>query len=89
MDKYFVYSKSDCKFCDATEKLLSELKDQGHIEYETVKVEDRDERNKLYDEYKLTGRKRTMPMIFIELDGEKNLIGGYTENAENIRGLYS
>lgn len=90
MDKYFIYSKSDCPYCQATEELMADLKSQGKVDYVIEKIENRADREKIYDELGLKGNARTMPQIFFDFpDGNRMRIGGHTDSADKIKALYA
>ena len=70
-----VYSKPDCPWCVKAKEWLS----ARGIPYREISVEDRDDREKLYDGWGLSGGGRTMPQVFIvdvESD-DRTRIGGY------------
>ena len=81
VDGYFIYTKSNCKYCRIVKKLVPNAKIVNSDEY---LKENRDGFLEYID--KLSGeRPRTFPMVFLNY----RFIGGYTETKNYIEELES
>ena len=79
VDGYFIYTKSNCKYCKNVKKLVPNARIVNSDDY---LKENRDNFLEFVD--KLSGKKpRTFPMVFLN----KRFIGGYTETKDYIEKL--
>lgn len=88
MEKYHVYTKSNCPYCDTIKKALTSYKEKGLLDVSYESVEDKDDRIRLYDEWGLIGNKRTFPQIFLEDSSGRLRLGDCTETLPMLTGLY-
>lgn len=57
-----VYTKEDCPYCNNLKNFLNEHKDKFNIKF--IEVNDREERNNLYEKWRLYEDKATFPQMF-------------------------
>ena len=84
-NKFIVYSKSGCENCHVVKMLLR----QYNLNYEIKILDNKNDRNKLYQKIdeKFDILVNSMPLIF--LDNDDNYLGGYVEFEDYIRPTYN
>lgn len=70
-----VFSKRDCPHCIAAQTYLADQ----NIPFNIIKLDDTAERHAFYDAEGLIGTERTVPQVFVTVDGVRERIGGAHE----------
>lgn len=87
-NRILMITKSDCPYCDKAKEYLT----IHGIPFDARTMDDKRDREHLYDKLGLTGNKRTVPQIYLvdTVDDSCVRVGGYSEMVhQNLASLKS